>query len=245
MGTRERRAREFQRREQQMLDLATDLLLEQGRDAITMERLAEKSEYAKGTLYKHFACREDLLCALTTRRMAEISTLLQHARQYPGSSRARLVATLVAYECYAHAHPEEFRLLIALVSGPLSDRASPEHWHQLEQAQEQLFQVLRELFAEARAAGDLPELPMEQDPLSFGLWSLVFGSYVLGNADPALCRRAGITSLESQLHGMMHLVLDGAGWHPLSRECDYAAVTRDIRIFLRAQLPETVQPEGA
>ncbi len=245
MGTRERRAREFQQREKQMLDLATDLLLEQGRDAITMERLAEKSEYAKGTLYKHFSCREDLLCALTTRRMAEISTLLLRARQYPGTSRARLVAALVAYEFYAHAHPEEFRLLIALVSGPLSDRASPEHWQQLEQAQEQLFQVLRELFAEAREAGDLPELPLDQDPLSFGLWSLVFGSYVLGNADPTLCRRAGIASLESQLHGMMHLVLDGAGWRPLSHECDYEAVTNDIRTFLRERLPETAQPEKA
>lgn len=228
-----------------MLDLATELLLEQGRDAITMERLAAKSEYAKGTVYKHFACREDVLCALTTRRMAEIATLLQHARQYPGTSRARLVATLVAYECYARAHPEEFRLLIALVSGPLSDRASPEHWHQLEHAREQLFQVLRELFAQARAAGELPELPMDQDPLSFGLWSLVFGSYVLGNADPALCRRAGIASLESQLHGMLHLLLDGAGWHPLSHECDYSAVTADIRAFLREQLPETMKPEDA
>ncbi len=244
MGTRERRAREFQQREEQMLDLATDLLLEQGRDAITMERLAEKSEYAKGTLYKHFSCREDLLCALTTRRMAEISMLLQRARQYPGGSRARLLATLIAYEYYAHSHPEEFRLLIALVSGPLSDRASPEHWHKLEQAQEQLFQVLRELFGEAREAGDLPELPMDPDPLSFGLWSLVFGSYVLGNADPALCRRAGIASLESQLHGMMHVVLDGAGWHPLSHECDYAAVIEDIHAFVRTQLPETAQPEA-
>lgn len=233
MGTRERRAREFQQREQQLLNLATELLLEQGQDGVTMERLAERSEYAKGTLYKHFACREDLLCALTTRRMGEISALLRQAQQYPGTTRARLLASLVAYELYAQHRPEEFRLLIALVSGPLSHRASPEHWQKLEQAQEQLFQVLRELFAEARRAGELPALPMDQDPFSFGLWSLVFGSYVLGNADPKLCGRLQIPSLEEHLHAMVHLVLDGAGWRPLSTECDYRQLTRDIRAYLQ------------
>lgn len=226
-----------------MLDLATELLLEQGQDAITMERLAEKSEYAKGTLYKHFSCREDLLCALTTRRMAQISVLLREAQRYPGGTRARLLASLVAYEFYAQSRPDEFRLLIALVSGPLSHRASPEHWAKLEQAQDQLFQVLRELFAEARQAGDLPEMPMEQDPLSFGLWSLVFGSYVLGHADASLCERAGITSLEDHLHRMIDLVLDGAGWRPLSSECDYEALTTDIRAFLRERFPDPGHPD--
>lgn len=238
MGTRERRAREFRRREQALLDLATDLLLERGQDGVTMERLAERSEYAKGTLYKHFSCREDLLCALTTRRMGRISELLREARQYPGNTRARLIASLVAYELYARYRPEEFRLLIALVSGPLSHRASPKHREKLEQAQEGLFRVLRGLFAEARECGDLPALPMKQAPFSFGLWSLVFGSYVLGNADPRLCARLQVPSLEEQLHGMVNLVLDGAGWKPLSTDFDYQSEVDTIRAFMLRRLPE-------
>jgi AcrR family transcriptional regulator len=238
MGTRERRAREFRQREDYLLDLATDMLLEQGQDAVTMERLAERSEYAKGTLYKHFGCREDLLCALTTRRMGKISGLFQQALTFPGTTRARLIASLMTYELYAARHPEEFSLLIALVSGPLSHRASQDHFQKLEQAQAQLFQVLRGLFAEAREAGDLPALPMDQDPFSFGLWSLVFGNYVLGNADPQLCGRLGVHSMASQLHSMVHLVLDGAGWKPLSTDCDYRRLTDDIHDFLLQALPE-------
>lgn len=238
MGTRERRAREFQHREQHLLDLATDLLLELGQDSVTMERLAERSEYAKGTLYKHFSCREDLLCALTTRRMGRISELLRRAQQYPGNTRTRLLASLVAYELYARKHPEEFRLLIALVSGPLNHRASSGHRQKLEEAQEGLFRVLRELFGEARENGELPALPMAQDPFSFGLWSLVFGSYVLSNADPLLCSRLQVPSLEEHLHGMLDLTLDGAGWRPLSTEFDYRAQRGPVREFLLRELPE-------
>jgi hypothetical protein len=175
--------------------------------------------------------------------MGQISTLLRAAQDYPGGTRTRLLASLVAYEFYAQSRPDEFRLLLALVSGPLSHRASPEHWHKLEQAQDQLFQVLRELFVEAREAGDLPELPMEKDPLSFGLWSLVFGSYVLGHADPSLCQNVGISSLENHLHRMVHLVLDGAGWRPLSTECDYEALTGDIRAFLEHRFPDPGHPD--
>ena len=66
MGTRERRQREVAEREDLFLDVALELIRQDGLLNLQMARIAEKSEYAVGTLYLHFASKEDLLVALAT-----------------------------------------------------------------------------------------------------------------------------------------------------------------------------------
>jgi hypothetical protein len=40
-------------REQQILDLATEMIIKEGTAALTMEKLASKLPFSKGTLYNH------------------------------------------------------------------------------------------------------------------------------------------------------------------------------------------------
>ena len=56
-----RRQREIALREQAFLDQAQALIQRDGLLSLQMARIAEESGYAIGTLYKHFASKEDLL----------------------------------------------------------------------------------------------------------------------------------------------------------------------------------------
>ena len=67
-----RRQRDIARREQAMLDAAQALIQRDGLLSLHMARVAEESGYAIGTLYKHFASKEDLLVTLATRERSLI-----------------------------------------------------------------------------------------------------------------------------------------------------------------------------
>ena len=79
MGTKERRERQFQEREQRLLTAARQLIVRDGLLNLQMAKLAEISEHAMGTLYQHFASKEDLLVALMTESVAAQAVLSQKA----------------------------------------------------------------------------------------------------------------------------------------------------------------------
>lgn len=54
MGTKERKEREKERRKEQILSAAIELISEKGFDHVTMEEIAQQAEFSKGTLYLYF-----------------------------------------------------------------------------------------------------------------------------------------------------------------------------------------------
>lgn len=79
MSTAERRARELEQRERSLLDAAVALFDRDDWQAVTVEAIAERAEYAKGTVYRHFASKDDLYARLaadwTGATCAEIEAL--------------------------------------------------------------------------------------------------------------------------------------------------------------------------
>lgn len=63
-----RREREKQRQRQEMLAAALSLFSEKGYHNVSMQEIAEKAEFAIGTLYKFFKNKEDLYKVLTLER---------------------------------------------------------------------------------------------------------------------------------------------------------------------------------
>ena len=60
MGVKDRRAREFQRREDDLLQAALTLSKRDDWQTITIDQIAEKAEIGKGTVYKHFNSKDDM-----------------------------------------------------------------------------------------------------------------------------------------------------------------------------------------
>jgi AcrR family transcriptional regulator len=67
MSTAERKVRELQQREQALLDAAVALFDRDDWQSVTIDEIAERAEYAKGTVYRHFPSKDDLLARVSAR----------------------------------------------------------------------------------------------------------------------------------------------------------------------------------
>lgn len=73
------RAVAFRAREQAILQAAEALLLELGDETITIEMIAERVGIAKGTIYKHFQSKDELILQLLIVYETEVAEVVQKA----------------------------------------------------------------------------------------------------------------------------------------------------------------------
>ncbi len=126
MGTATRKQREVRQREQMLLDIGRRLLIEQGFAGLSLDRLAEATEYSKGTIYQHFSTKEDLVAALAAQSIERRSILFERATRLTGRPRERLIAIQVADELFARLHAHYFRSELVVKMADLGNRASPD-----------------------------------------------------------------------------------------------------------------------
>lgn len=77
MGIPERKAREFKRRENTILDAAFRLFDEKGLENVTIEMIANAAEIGKGTIYKHFKSKHDIYAHLIIRQGEDVIELFE------------------------------------------------------------------------------------------------------------------------------------------------------------------------
>ena len=85
-----RRERERLRQRREMLDAALDLFSEKGYHNVSMHEIAEKAEFAIGTLYKFFQNKEDLYKALVLEQSERFDDALNRAIEEPDDEIEKL-----------------------------------------------------------------------------------------------------------------------------------------------------------
>jgi AcrR family transcriptional regulator len=104
-------ALELSPRARQIVDAAHELLEEEGAEALTMRRLAERLGIQAPSIYKHFADKRELEAALIS------DGFEQSARTFESAVRRGGLAGLArAYRRFARTHPHLYRLM---TEGPL------------------------------------------------------------------------------------------------------------------------------
>lgn len=235
MNTLTRRQREFQQREQLFLDTARAILRSDGVANLTMERIADLTEYAKGTVYKHFTCKEDILCGLCLDSLRQMAALFDKALQFKGNSRERIMAIGTAYQLYTLQYPEEFDLLIATRTNNIRQKASPERVADINHFDATVHNQIRSVVNDAIHAGQL-KLPahIQTDEVCFSLWAMSFGMLVLDQAKD-IAGELVLPPIQQMIFNQITLLLDAYGWHPLSHEFDYHQAFARVLQHLNAQ----------
>jgi AcrR family transcriptional regulator len=172
LGTTERRERERQELRDRILDAARTLFAEQGYDAVTMRKIAEKIEYSPTAIYFHFKDKQTLLQELCDTDFGALAQEFQKiARVADPVDRLRLIGR--AYVEFAIAYPNHYRLMFMTPSkaslqpeGSRLARGNPE---------EDAYAFLRATVAEAIESGRLrPELT-DADLVSQMVWGGTHG----------------------------------------------------------------------
>ena len=232
MNTKTRKQRDFEKREKLFIEIAREILLKNGIDTLTMEQVADKAEYSKGTLYKHFSCKEDLVAAICNNALSNLAKLMQIAQSYPGLSRDKIVATLAAYGIYAEKFPEEFEIIFASRSTDLLAKASEERQEIYNQIESQILGALQSTTSLGIEEGNL-ELPdgLTIDQICFGTWALSFGTYTLSEAE-GLETSLQLPATEEMLFRLSMLLFDGYQWRPFSYEKDYISLAAEAAEYV-------------
>jgi len=160
MSTAERRARELERRERSLLDAAVALLDRDDWQAVTVEAIAERAEYAKGTVYRHFASKDDLYARLAADWIAGTCDALEALdadRPFEAVLRDLVAVAWRRATCdRVHA-----RLLARVQQADFRRGLSPDARRQLDESNARLLGLFAGTIDWGVAEGAIPRAPLE------------------------------------------------------------------------------------
>ncbi|NYZ63124.1 TetR/AcrR family transcriptional regulator [Luteimonas deserti] len=229
-----RRQRDVAMREQAMLDAAQSLIQRDGLLSLQMARVAEESGYAIGTLYKHFASKEDLLVTLATRNCLDRVELFERAVAWDGGTREKMLAVVLADLLIMREQPEHFRLAQFVWTEVVWGAASPGCRRRALAAGRPLSRLIETIAVDARARGDLPAgTRLSPAAVTMGPWLMTMGMHTLAQRQGLLDPDTALDPYRVLIQQLQYL-LNGYGWQPLFDVADDAALDTLIGHVSRA-----------
>jgi AcrR family transcriptional regulator len=117
MSVQERKERERAERERLIVATARELAEQQGWDAVTTRRLAERIEYSQPVLYSHFRGKREIIGAVALEGATELAAALHAAASAADGPRARVTALARTYLDFAERNPAVYDAMFQLDGG--------------------------------------------------------------------------------------------------------------------------------
>lgn len=188
MARTDRQRREFQRREREILDVALELCSSADFESVTIEQIARGADVGKGTVYKHFASKDELLFRLNMRFYHGLLEELR-AQTIEGTPLEKL-ERLVGYALHYHVRHREYRYVVQYCARiDFMERAEPA-WRDDFLRLDQAFQEWGvPLLEEGMAAGVFARRPVER--VLLGLYACFRGAITMLWAGEQWCPQGG------------------------------------------------------
>lgn len=215
-----RKEREIREREQLILDTARTLLASHGYQMFSMERIASEIEYSKGTIYNHFKSKEDVLSTLCCQSLASLTELFERALSYPGSSREKISALILAYALHAQMRPVDVQNMQSIKTQVMREKVSAELLDQMNCAELKVIEPAQKIVMLAVDEGELKiNSEAEISEMITGMWAMGYGTFLLNKAQFDF-DKLGLVLPEKQFLNNAQKLLDGYQWQPLSNTFD-------------------------
>ncbi|MFE1802946.1 TetR/AcrR family transcriptional regulator [Streptomyces sp. NPDC059517] len=117
MSVQERKERERAARERLIVATARELAEQQGWEAVTTRRLAERIEYSQPVLYSHFRGKREIIGAVSLEGATELAAAVRAAAAAADGPRERVTALARAYLDFAARNPAVYDALFQLDGG--------------------------------------------------------------------------------------------------------------------------------
>src|SRR5215469_10613127 len=114
MGIKQRRERERQTTQQAILQAALEIASEEGWQAVTIRRVAERIEYSPSAIYKYFEDKEAILHTLLLQGFGQILVALEQVATHERNPRERLLQMTAVYWDFVWRHPTLYQLMFDL-----------------------------------------------------------------------------------------------------------------------------------
>ena len=171
---------------QSILSAAREIAAEEGWQAVTTRKVAERIEYSQPTIYEYFENKEAMLLALLRSGYQQLVTVMQEAFASTDDPEARLLAMTEAYWDFAFRSPELFQVMHGLAGISFGRYGHPDTPVEVKQS----FGLAREAmeqWAEAKGVerADLTDLVEARRSLLLGFITLALARRIAGGPDRA------------------------------------------------------------
>lgn len=178
MGIEDRKAREFRRREEDILAAALSLAGSEDWQAVTIDHIAERAEIGKGTVYKHFKSKDEVCARLVMDHGKDLLARLE-AIDPELEFVPRFKAALKTFWQHKLEHREMSQLAMYCELSPqslnLGEGFAQEFWS----VRDAVVGYMGRLIEEGIARGIIAEQPL--DYLMSAGWSTLAGAMRLVN----------------------------------------------------------------
>ena len=213
MNSLSRKQRELADRHALFLNIAREVLHETGFHQLSMDLVADKAEYSKGTLYQHFSCKEEILLQLCNQTTYGMQILGQRAVTYKGTNRERLLAFQVAHELWLALEPSDIYMLQNLHTDGVLEKVDNQSRIRHQELQTGIISMVTSIVQQAMDDGELPSDHLNAAEVVYGLWSMNYGGQLLRSYDISL-DQMGVHDPGRAITILTQATLDGLGWQP-------------------------------
>lgn len=204
-----------QKREELILDGAGELIADVGFFELKMSDLARTCGISVGTLYGHFASKEDLLIGLAVMAGAKRAEKFDIARNHDGSAIEKYIIANLLDLSFSIEHPQLFEAEYLALAPSIWKRATyARHQAQLDQINA-ITTMFQNFLTEGEAElGIAPDMTSRSRNLNLGSWGLGYGINVLVLSeitDRHYGQELRKNALNILCDGLADLMI-GAGW---------------------------------
>lgn len=237
MAYTERKQRELAMREQLFLEKAIELIQADGFMNLQMSRIASKAEYSTGTLYQHFASKEDLLLALTNNMLVQRIALFEQLATWDVCPREQLLGMGMADMLATRANPKFFKIAQFALTEAIWERASEHRRQSIIDTYEPTSKPILKVIQTAIDAGEVNPGKLTAEELSLGFWSLSVGLHNLAHTAGTL-EWFNIHQPYKVLARHFNHLLNGFDWQPIIDPNDDEWIHEFIQKLIKEQLPD-------
>lgn len=212
----------FKEREQKIIDAALELVEQLGIENLTMDKVVAQVPFSKGTVYKHFLGKEDLVLAISHQAIFILADLFIRAANFDGCAREKMLLMNLSYLIYAILHPALFKSVICSKSPNVYEKCSEQRLQVQEQLEMKLLSAIHGIIEQAIADKSFV-LPAHMDiqQVCFATWSMGYGTIALLSNEVEQCSGRNSLVVEQELFNQSNLLFDGLQWLPLTKDKDY------------------------
>jgi AcrR family transcriptional regulator len=223
-------------RELKIINSAVLLIQKNGIENLTMDKVVAQVPFSKGTVYKHFIGKEDLLLAISNYSMELLADLFYRTYQFKDCARARMLLLNFSYLIYAMLYPALFQTVLCAKSPNVMGKSSEKHISENDRIEIKLMTSIHGIVEDGLNDGSLT-LPMNMDiqQLCFSNWSMAYGAITLLSSEVEECSGRTNLIVERELFNLSNMLHDGMGWKPLTKDRSHCA---ELKIALEELFPE-------
>lgn len=208
--SRLRREREREELKGRVMDIAREMFLREGYEAVTLRKIATAIEYTPGYIYKLFRDKQELIEAILRQDTDDLRAhLLQCLRHDNPVEQAIEMAR--HYSEWAVTHPNHYRLMLFPPAGWSGEGRRPDQDAAVPFEQEAL-NILTELVRSALRMGMIKEKHSDPGLVAATLWAGIIGA-VLIEISIAPKGRVGVagknSSFNQRFEALREVFLDG------------------------------------